>query len=174
MGGKPAIQPIRNEEHYRIVVEEKVLGAEVSVRIATANVKNLHVLKGKKARSILLCFEEIVDRGVSIRILHGASPSRPFREALEKSAGLTHNERFEMMLCARNHMKIVLVDDKFLYTGSANFTGAGLGAKSPERRNFEVGFVTHDISLVNYYRELFNEIWEGSHCAACGRRDYCG
>lgn len=173
MGGAPTIQPIRNEEHYRIVVEEGILKAAVSVRIATANVKNLHVLQGKRARSILLRFEEMVDRGVSIRILHGAPPSRPFQEALEKSTSLQRNERFEMMLCPRNHMKIVLVDDAFLYAGSANFTGAGLGAKKPERRNFEAGFFTHDSSLVNYYGNLFNGIWEGSHCGACGRRDHC-
>ena len=44
--------------------------------------------------------------------------------------------------CARLHLKAVIVDGALLYLGSANWTGAGLGAKGDRNRNFELGFVT--------------------------------
>ena len=35
----------------------------------------------------------------------------------------------ELQICPRCHWKMVIVDGRLGYTGSANFTGAGLGAK---------------------------------------------
>ena len=48
----------------------------------------------------------------------------------------------EMILCPRAHFKSVIVDGKIAYSGSANLTGAGLGAKGKDRRNFEGGILT--------------------------------
>jgi len=170
---RPTIEFIENEAHYARVVEEGIVAARESLRIATANLKNLHVLRGKRSRSIVDLFAERVDRGVSIRILHGAKPSGPFAEALAAHPALGRHERFEMLFCPRTHLKMVLVDDRLLYAGSANLTGAGLGAKSPARRNFEAGFLTEDPGLVAPWRDLFLRIWNGEYCEACGRREHC-
>ena len=48
-----------------------------------------------------------------------------------------------------NHWKIVVVDNRFAYWGSANFTGAGLGARSPGRRNLELGSASTDPGTVS-------------------------
>lgn len=43
----------------------------------------------------------------------------------------------ERMLCPRVHFKCIIVDGVKAYFGSANLTGAGMGAKSEKKRNFE-------------------------------------
>jgi phosphatidylserine/phosphatidylglycerophosphate/cardiolipin synthase-like enzyme len=71
------------------------------------------------------------------------------------------------------HFKTVLVDGAWVYLGSANLTGAGLGAKSDAKRNFEVGFVTEDFDTIDRTTALFEAIWSGAECATCGLRDVC-
>lgn len=164
---------ITDDEHYEEVVEGGILRAETSVKIATANVKEIRIRRRGRYDSILRAFEEMVERGVSIRILHGAPPSRRFTEEVEASPTLAKSERFEMMFCPRAHLKIVVVDGRFLYAGSANFTGAGLGVKKNERRNFEAGFITRDPDIVRMHEKVFDHIWTTSPCKECERRGYC-
>ena len=64
------------------------------------------------------------------------------------------------------HLKVVIVDGAVLYLGSANWTGAGLGAKGSGRRNFELGFVTDDGPLLDQIQALYERIWTGGECAA--------
>lgn len=81
--------------------------------------------------------------------------------------------RFEMRLCPRVHLKAVVVDGAFLYLGSANWTGAGLGAKGTGRRNFELGIVTDDSLLLDDVQEIFDRIWRGAECKDCKLREAC-
>ena len=78
-----------------------------------------------------------------------------------------------MRLCPRVHMKAVVVDGGFLYLGSANWTGAGLGAKGTGRRNFELGIVTDDALLLDDVQEVFDRIWRGAECSECKLREEC-
>ncbi|HPC94108.1 MAG TPA: phospholipase D-like domain-containing protein [Sedimentisphaerales bacterium] len=66
-----------------------------------------------------------------------------------------------------------VVDGQFAYVGSANLTGAGLGAKSPHRRNLESGIVATDATIVRQVIEQFDRIWRGDHCAKCDRKEFC-
>ena len=66
-----------------------------------------------------------------------------------------------------------MVDGAFLYLGSANWTGAGLGAKGTGRRNFELGFVISDDGLLDRVQALYDQIWRGGECQACRLRDVC-
>ena len=58
--------------------------------------------------------------------------------------------------------------------GSANLTGAGMGAKSDKKRNFENGVLSDDPALVEPLVEQFDSVWRGAFCRDCGRRDFCG
>jgi len=60
-----------------------------------------------------------------------------------------------------------------MYLGSANLTGAGLGAKGEDKRNFEMGIWTESPGLIDSVLEQFNTLWEGRPCKTCGRRDVC-
>ena len=79
----------------------------------------------------------------------------------------------EMVVCPRVHFKTVIVDGTWAYTGSANFTGAGMGVKSQHRRNFEIGMIVEDAASVNELMDYFDRIWIGQHCPKCGHRKIC-
>jgi phosphatidylserine/phosphatidylglycerophosphate/cardiolipin synthase-like enzyme len=192
-----ALRFVSGRGHYETVIHA-VCKARVSVWIATANLKELMIEDtrwsvrrrrrgGASYRSVIEVFDELVTAGVEIRLLHAAPPSRPFREEMARQAGLATPRvialprrattprpgSFEMRLCPRVHLKAVIVDGEFLYLGSANWTGAGLGAKGAGRRNFELGVVTDDALLLDEVQEIFDRIWRGAECAACKLRDVC-
>jgi len=175
-----AVELVEGRAHYDDVVMKAVCGARVSVWIATANLKDVRVEAsiGTSARargrfvSILERLSDLVTRGVEVRILHGGPPSRAFAESLRKSPALKA-PGFEMRLCPRVHLKLVAVDGAYLYLGSANFTGAGLGARGDGRRNFELGLSTDDDLLLDAAQGLFDRIWSGRECGGCRLRSQC-
>ena len=69
---------------------------------------------------------------------------------------------------------MMIFDLETAYIGSANLTGAGIGMKSPLRRNFEAGILTNDPELVNAAIEQFDNLWMGMHCKKCGHQEFCG
>ena len=167
-------------EHYDQVMLRALSEARVSLWIGTANVKDIRLEApvGTRARargqylSITERLTELVRRRVEVRILHGALPSRPFRESLAKCPELCA-PRFQMRHCPRVHLKMIAVDGSYLYLGSANFTGAGLGAKGEGRRNFELGISTDDDVLLDAAQARFDRIWRGLECGNCRLRAEC-
>lgn len=182
------LQLVAGRGHYEAVVQA-VMAAERSVWIATANLKELMVedLRARPGRrrtlgrrrgagayrSILALFDEMVGRGVEIRILHAGPPSRPFREELRRQPNLRAGQRFELRACPRVHLKAVIVDGGLVYLGSANWTGAGLGAKGEGRRNFELGFLSRDDLLLDEVQAFYDRIWRGAPCGDCRLREEC-
>jgi len=51
-------------------------------------------------------------------------------------------ELIERVLCPRVHFKMMIFDFEAAYVGSANLTGAGIGMKGSNKRNFEAGILT--------------------------------
>ena len=178
-----ALDLIEGRDHYERVIGA-VLAAKVSVWIATANVKELMVEDGRAAPgrrrtmrrasfvSVLARLDELAARGVELRVLHAELPSRPFREELARHPRLVAGG-LALRRCPRVHLKAVVVDGELLYLGSANWTGAGLGARGASRRNFELGVVTDDAPLLDQVQSMYDRIWTGGECAACMLRDDC-
>ena len=79
----------------------------------------------------------------------------------------------ELQVCPRSHWKVVVVDGTFGYLGSANFTGAGLGAKSPRKRNLELGVTSREPDFVQQLAALFDAFWIGELCRDCALRGRC-
>jgi phosphatidylserine/phosphatidylglycerophosphate/cardiolipin synthase-like enzyme len=175
---------IRDKEHYVDVVMGAVAKAKVSVWIATANVKGLRVeaLLGTRMRtcararksyvSVLEVMDGLAARGVELRMLHASVPSRAFREDLAAEPRLARGA-LAMRRCPRVHLKMIAVDGALLYLGSANFTGAGIGAKGDRRRNFEAGVLTDDDVLLDEMQATFDAIWTGKECRGCALRAVC-
>ena len=163
---------LQGSELYREVILDKLAHARESVLIATANVKDMHIEREGKFASVLALFSDLAARGVELRILHAELPSRPFRASFEKRRRLTAGG-LSLKICPRVHFKAVVIDGAWVYAGSANLTGAGLGAKGEGRRNFEVGFCTEDFEIVDRVQALFEAIWTGAECASCKLRSVC-
>jgi phosphatidylserine/phosphatidylglycerophosphate/cardiolipin synthase-like enzyme len=160
---------------YEAVIRDGILTAKRSVWIATANVKELYVERPGLRRgygSILGVFDDMAERGVELRMIHAEIPSRRFRAAFDRRPRLVKGG-LAMKLCPRVHLKAVIVDGSRLYLGSANFTGAGLGAKGENKRNFEFGFMTEDFGLLDEVQGIFQGLWEGEPCHGCALRDLC-
>ncbi len=170
---------ILNDEHLDGVLTEAFDCCRHRLFIATADVKDLRVpgdrrRGGKSGRagaapSVLEVFEELSDRGVEIRLLHSGVPSGVFLGELKGRfpAGLS------MRRCPRAHVKAVIADGRLMYLGSANLTGAGLGAKSPRRRNFEAGVWTDQVDLIDRVLDMLEGIFSGAECDGCGRKEHC-
>jgi phosphatidylserine/phosphatidylglycerophosphate/cardiolipin synthase-like enzyme len=179
-----ALELVSGRGHYDRVIAA-VLAARTSVWIATANLKELMIEPAASAsasarrrkrrdqyRSILAALDDLAARGVELRVLHGELPSRPFRAELLRRPALATGG-LALRRCPRVHLKLVIVDGAVLYLGSANWTGAGLGARGSSRRNFELGIVTDDAPLLDEAQALVDRIWRGAECAGCALRADC-
>lgn len=166
---------VLNEQHTSEALGEALKLCRYRLMIATADVKDLLLpspggeLAYHDMRSILQVFGMLSDRNIEVQLLHGGIPSKPFREELKRHWPPT----LEMRRCPRMHLKAVIADGKHMYLGSANLTGAGMGAKGSTRRNFEAGLWTDELSLIDPVADLIHAIWSGEHCNGCGRKDVC-
>ena len=172
----PIVQLLADADHLSLL-SEKVLRAEVGVDLMTADLKTVLIPTGHgRASSLLAHLATLAGRGVEVRLLHAGVPTRPalaeLRRLTDRATGqLPPN--LQLRRCPRLHAKVALIDMAGVYLGSANLTGAGLGAKGPTRRNFELGTWHRDAATVERVAAYFNELWEGRHCPGCGRRDIC-
>jgi phosphatidylserine/phosphatidylglycerophosphate/cardiolipin synthase-like enzyme len=166
-----SIRFITDAELYNSVIEP-VADAKSFVWIGTADIKDLHVHQGRTVKSFLSILDSLIRKKVEIRLLHAREPGPNFRRSFDKYPMLW--DSMERQLCPRVHFKHIIIDGKFAYSGSANLTGAGLGIKSENTRNFESGFVTTDPALIEAIMNQFDEVWRGKFCKECKRRDFCG
>jgi phosphatidylserine/phosphatidylglycerophosphate/cardiolipin synthase-like enzyme len=164
-----------DSDHFRRIVLEGICTARVSVDIATADFKAMLVPRPgagrgrNSAESVVSVFRRLADKGVEIRLLHAGVPSAAALLELRKE--LPGN--LIIRRCPRLHAKTVIVDAGAMYLGSANLTGAGLGAKADGRRNIEWGVWTRSAPMIEAVLDQFNALWEGQQCEGCKRKDVC-
>ena len=161
---------IANEDHYQNVLLQ-ALKAERTLWIGTADLKDLHIKPGNQSIPFLQALAGHIEDGLDVRLIHAKEPGPRFREDFDRFPALA--AKLERMLCPRVHFKLIIIDCQTAYIGSANLTGAGLGMKSPRRRNFEAGILTDDPALVEVAIDQFDHVWIGTPCETCGRTDYC-
>ncbi len=167
----PVTEFITNEQIYKRVLLEKIPSAQQFLWVATADIKGLYVEKGYSYVPFLEILSDLVHRNVQIRLIHAKEPGPIFRKEFDRYPNLV--EGVERILCPRVHFKSVVVDGLFVFTGSANLTGAGMGAKGPNKRNFENGIITTDPDLVQQIMEQFDTVWIGLFCGDCKRKEFC-
>jgi phosphatidylserine/phosphatidylglycerophosphate/cardiolipin synthase-like enzyme len=166
---------VLNQAHLAGVLDEALTACKHRLFIATANVKDVHIPAAhgpadrRHAISILDAFANLAERNIEIRLLHSGTPSGRFLGRIKQGMPPT----LTMRRCQRVHLKAVIVDGRRMYLGSANLTGAGLGAKSPRKRNFEAGVWTDDLVLIDPVVDMLEEVWSGQYCPDCGRRETC-
>lgn len=162
-----------NEHIYRRVILEEVPAARRFLWIVTADLKDMHVEKGRRHVPFLEILRDLVEEGVVVRLMHAKEPGPRFRKDFDRYPVLRTSELFERILCPRIHTKAIVIDGKRAFLGSPNLTGAGLGGKSPHRRNFEAGILTDEREHLAPLLEWIDALYLGDHCQACQRRDVC-
>ena len=160
-----------DKEIYETVVCRWIPRARKFLWLATADLKDLYVDKKSQMVPLLEVLSDLIRKKVEIRLLHAKEPGPAFRKDFDRYPNLIKG--MERILCPRVHFKSVVVDGQFAYTGSANLTGAGIGAKSPDKRNFEAGIITDESKLIEKIMYQFDTIWRGGHCRRCRRKTYC-
>lgn len=150
------LELIADAAHYHRLIRGVLPEARHSVWIATATLKDTRIEHNFcQYRSIVGLLAELAKKGCDVRILHSGHPSSAFQRSFEIFSPV-----IQMRCSERVHCKILLVDGYQLYLGSANMTGAGMGAKSDRRRNFEVGIFTRHLPLVGRVRDYYEDIWD--------------
>lgn len=161
---------ISNLSHYKEVLS-RVQFVKHSLWIGTADIKDLYIEDVKEAKPFLEVLAKLIKKGVEVRLIHAKEPGPNFREDFDKHPVLY--DRLERMLCPRAHFKILVFDCQVVYVGSANLTGASIGMKVSDKRNFEAGILTDDPEIVDCAMTQFDEVWMGKHCKTCKRKDFC-
>lgn len=187
------VRYIADKEHY-----SEVLSLCATVKhdlwIGTADLKDLYVAAtgaGCNPRGVggaepfLAVLDRLLCRGVEVRLLHAKEPGENFREDFDSFRRLwggsasslnaeDQSNTLQRRLCPRVHFKILVFDCSVAYIGSANLTGAGMGMKGETTRNFEAGILTDEPALVDAAADQLDSVWQGRHCKACRRKDFCG
>lgn len=161
---------ISNTDHYAEVLAQ-VPKVKRSLWIGTADIKDLYVKVESEAKPFLEVLAQRIKKGVEVRLIHAKEPGPAFREDFDKYPALF--DGLERVLCPRVHFKMLVFDGKEVYIGSANLTGAGIGMKGDDTRNFESGILTDNPELVEQAMNQFDNVWIGRHCKTCKRREFC-
>ncbi len=166
-------QLLLNREIYEEFVSQYVQSAQKYVWIITADIKDMFIQSGSSFIPFIELLADLVDQGVAVRLIHAKEPGPRFRQEFDRFPQLLDSELFERILCPRVHTKSIIIDGRIAFVGSANLTGAGLGAKHKDKRNFEAGFVFDDDEQIQTLMNWADRLYLGEFCLDCRRRDVC-
>lgn len=166
-------QLLLNRDIYTDFVQRHLPEARRFLWIVTADIKDLHIDVHNRFQPMLELLSTLVEQGVAVRLIHAKEPGPRFREDFDRFDSLIESELFERILCPRVHTKAIVIDGELAFVGSANLTGAGMGAKHKDKRNFEAGFLFDDSEQLEQLMQWIDELYLGEHCQNCQRRRYC-
>ena len=161
---------ISNTDHYKEVIS-RVQSVKHMLWIGTSDIKDMYIEVGNEKKPFLALIAQLIRRGVEVRLVHAKEPGPNFREDFDKYPVLYN--RLERVLCPRVHFEMLVFDGREVYIGSANLTGAGIGMKTDNKRNFEAGILTDNTEIVEQAMNQFDEVWMGKFCKTCKRKDFC-
>ena len=164
-------QYIQDEAHYPEVINRS-LQVKRQLWIGTADIKDLYIKQSNTSAPYLKALTQLIRRKVEVRLIHAKEPGENFRNDYDKYPELWTG--LERVLCPRVHFKVMVFDMQTVYIGSANLTGAGLGMKGKDSRNFEAGILTSQPEIVERVIRQFDDLWMGKHCKTCKRKAFCG
>lgn len=173
------IHLVTNEDHYQEVIE-RICTAKTSIRIMTANFKRFNLKPPQKQGGnykdgtpfIKYLMAKAV-QGVYVQIIC-SRPSQNFMEEWQEYyKQMGRPGFFDYEFCERNHAKVIIIDDKLAYIGSANVTPAGLGQGTFSPGNFEAGILTSNPQIISSLKAHFAKIINEDYCSGCHRAEKC-
>lgn len=164
------------ENHYQEFIK-LINAAKSSIKIMTADFKLIKLKSTTRKNfeertSFIRDLMERAEHGISVQIIC-SDPSKYFKEEYEELRKRMNTDNFRIYFCIRNHAKVVIIDDKTAYLGSANFTKAGVGQGVLSKGNFEVGIMTENQEIISSLKAHFTKIMNGDYCEGCHRAKKC-
>lgn len=145
----------------------RIATAKKSVYITTGSLKKLQLTSTSNPNQkiqFLNYLDNKAKSGIDIRLIY-SSESQTMREIMDMSED---GKGIELQQCFNNHSKIIIIDNTFLFVGSANITTAGLGQIDEESGNFESGIITNHKDLIATALEDFMRMYfPQEHCKKC-------
>lgn len=163
---------LTDKEIYEKVILQLIPQTKEFLWIGTADIKDMYIEQHGTMVPFLSVLNGLLQHKKVIRLIHAKDPGPNFRKDFDKYPLLWKN--MERICCPRVHFKTIIVDGHWAYIGSANFTGAGIGSKSQDARNFENGILTDEAELVEKIMEQYDQVWMGAKCKKCKRKKFCG
>ena len=142
-----------NREIYEEVIQVRLPQARQFIWIVTADIKDMYVEAWGGFVPLLELLADKVSQGVAVRLIHAKEPGPRFRADFDRFDELVDNDR--------------------AFVGSPNLTGAGLGSKHEDKRNFEAGFLFDEQADIQKLVRWVDELYLGEYCQSCRRREYC-
>ena len=166
------------ENHYEEVIE-RICAAKSSIRIMTGDFKRFKLKptakQGKNYNDgtpFIKHLMEKAEKGIAVQIIC-SRPSKSFKEEYDALYERIKPKNFRIYFCERNHSKVVIVDNKVAYVGSANVTPAGLAQGIMSPGNFEAGILTENHQFISQLNTLFSKIMNGDYCYNCHLANKC-
>lgn len=166
------------ENHYEEVIE-RICAAKSSIRIMTGDFKRFKLKptakQGKNYNDGTPFIKHLMEKagmGISVQIIC-SRPSKSFKEEYDALYEKIKPKNFRIYFCERNHSKVVIVDNKVAYVGSANVTPAGLAQGVMSPGNFEAGILTENHKFISQLNTLFSKIMNGDYCYNCHLANKC-
>jgi len=161
------------------IINNGLLKAQKYVWISGAKVGDFLVVnpKTKEGEHITKKIYQMAQRGVKFKfILAPHEKKKTYKNAKTFYQKLQGIDNIEFEFCYDMHMKVILVDGTWMYFGSANLTGAGIGSRTRKgRNNFEIGTITIDQRAIEPIETQLQDIWIANECKDCYQKQtgYC-
>ena len=148
---EPSFRYIKDAEHEEVIYE-KLHSVQSSLYIATAKFKNVKFHE----TTLVSILNEMASKGIKITIICSKLHVKEMYD-------------FEVIVCPRNHMKMFIFDEKYLYIGSANLTPAAIARnnKSSKTNNHEAGILTTDTYIIKQAILHFKNVYHINDCETC-------
>ncbi len=161
------------------IINNGLLKAQKYVWISGAKVGDFIVVNEhtKEAEQLTKKVYQMTQRGVKFKfILAPHEKTKAYKNTQTFYQKLQGVDNIEFAFCYNMHMKVILVDGTWMYFGSANLTGAGIGSRTRKgKNNFEIGTITIDQRAIEPIEVQLQDIWNGSECIGCYQKQkgYC-